>query len=381
MEGSSNNSLIDLAYLLFCRIDDTDFEYIYRGAFSQKISKNLLSLAETNVKDSADRTSLKNKIYFVMVEGLQNVTKHSDKTEDQTGKTPENGSMFAIQKNLGHYFITTGNVVKKNEENTLKPKLEQINILERDDLTLLRKEILKKGELSEKGGAGLGFIEMARKSGKKLMFDFEPVDEQASFFYFRTEIPGAEQYPMPAAFVSETQSLDDVKHLNEALEKENILISFNGRFNRENTLSLLSVIKGQMNISMTSKKVYAVMVELLQNISKHTGDIEGDKKNRGIFLLSRKEDCFILTAGNLIHNEDVDIMRDRLEFVNNMTDKELYKQYDMILLDIGSASERKTGLGFIDMRIKSTTELKYIFKNINVNNTFFVLQVSIKIND
>ncbi len=381
MEGNPNNSLIDLAYLLFCRIDDTDFEYIYRGAFSQKISKNLLALAETNVKDSADRTSLKNKIYFVMVEGLQNVTKHGDKIDEDTGKTPESGGMFAIQKNLGHYYITTGNVVKKNEENTLKPKLEQINILERDDLTLLRKEILKKGELSDKGGAGLGFIEMARKSGKKLMFDFEPVDEQASFFYFRTEIPGAENEPMPAAFVSDTQSLDDVKHLNEALEHESILISFNGRFNRENTLSLLSVIKGQMNVSMTSKKVYAVMVELLQNISKHTGDIEGDKKNRGIFLLSKKNDEFILTAGNLIHTVDVETMRDRLEFVNSMTDKELYKQYDMILLDIGSASERKTGLGFIDMRIKSTSELKYIFKNISVNNTFFVLQVSIKIND
>jgi hypothetical protein len=132
---------------------------------------------------------------------------------------------------------------------------------------------------------------------------------------------------------------------------------------------------------MTSKKVYAVMVELLQNISKHTGDIEGDKKNRGIFLLSKKNDEFILTAGNLIHTVDVETMRDRLEFVNSMTDKELYKQYDMILLDIGSASERKTGLGFIDMRIKSTSELKYIFKNISVNNTFFVLQVSIKIND
>lgn len=378
MEGNPNNPLIDLAYRLFNRIDDTDFEYIYRGNFSQKISKNLLALAETNVKDSAGRTSLKNKIYFVMVEGLQNVTKHRDKDETDIDGTPDSDGMFAIQKNLGHYYITTGNIVKKNEENTLKPKLEQINIMERDDLTLLRKEILKKGDLSDKGGAGLGFIEMARKSGKKLMFDFEPVNEQASFFYFRTEIPGNDTTEINNSFSDESKSLDDVKHLNEALDHEKILISFNGRFNRENTLSLLSVIKGQMNVSMTSKKVYAVMVELLQNISKHTSDIEGDKKNRGIFMLSKKEDTFVLTAGNLLHAEDVPKMKDRLEFINNLSDKELYNQYDMILLDIGSANERKTGLGFIDMRIKSTTGLNYIFKDINAQNTFFVLQVTIK---
>ncbi len=380
MNNIPHNNLAELAYLLFIRIKDTDFEYIYRGNFSQKISKKLLALAETNVKNTADRTSLKNKIYFVMVEGLQNVTKHRDKTEDANTQQDSDG-MFAIQKSKDHYFITTGNIVQKEEENSLRPKLEQINILEMEDLKLLRKEILKKGKLSEKGGAGLGLIEMARKSGKKLLYEFEPVNEDSSFFYFRTEISGNSSRLPTAPSITDERSIDDVKDLNEELERANVLINFNGQFNRENILSLLSVIKGQMNVTQTSKKVYSIMVEMLQNISKHTLDIEGDKKNRGVFFLSKQDDKFILTSGNFIHNEDVEMMQDKLTFVNSLTDEELYKQYDIILLDIGTANERKTGLGFLDIRIKSKNIIHYSFKPVEDNLTFFVMQTLIKITD
>ena len=51
---------------------------------------------------------------------------------------------------------------------------------------------MKQGEggagLTHKGGAGLGFVDMARKSGQKLHFDFEPIDEHFSFFSLKTII-------------------------------------------------------------------------------------------------------------------------------------------------------------------------------------------------
>ena len=50
------------------------------------------------------------------------------------------------------------------------------------------KELIKSSELSDKGGAGLGFVDIARKSGHKLEFDFEKVNEEYSFFSFKTKI-------------------------------------------------------------------------------------------------------------------------------------------------------------------------------------------------
>jgi hypothetical protein len=47
---------------------------------------------------------------------------------------------------------------------------------------------MKEGRLSEKGGAGLGFIDIARKTGNKLEFHFLPIDEESSFFLLTSSV-------------------------------------------------------------------------------------------------------------------------------------------------------------------------------------------------
>ena len=42
--------------------------------------------------------------------------------------------------------------------------------------------MLNDSELSAKGGAGLGLIEMAKKTGNRLDFDFIRLDEKYSYF-------------------------------------------------------------------------------------------------------------------------------------------------------------------------------------------------------
>ena len=43
--------------------------------------------------------------------------------------------------------------------------------------------------MSDKGGGGLGMIDIARKSGQKLDFDFQQVDEEFSFYSLNINIP------------------------------------------------------------------------------------------------------------------------------------------------------------------------------------------------
>jgi hypothetical protein len=372
MKEIPKNELINLAFDLFSRVKNSDFEYVYRGNFSQRMSKKILNLAESNVKKSVDQTSLRNRIYFIMIEGLQNVTKHGEENSDS-----ENTGLFAIQKSKDKYFVTTGNIIKKENVLILKPKLEQINLLEKDELNILHKEILISGEISEKGGAGLGLIEMARKSGNRLLYDFKQIDAEETFFYFRTEIPNQTQNQTNIPSINDQRSIEDIKNLHESLDKENILVNFNGQFNRENILSLLSIIRGDMNTTQSSKKVYNVMVEMLQNISKHTNTIEEEKRNRGIFLLSKKENEFILTSGNYIAAEQTENLTQKLNFVNALNNQELHQHYDKILLESDTATEVKTGLGLTDIRIKSEKQLSYKISDIDQKLNFFTLQTSI----
>jgi len=48
--------------------------------------------------------------------------------------------------------------------------------------------VLNNGEMSDKGGGGLGMIDIARKTGEKLNYNFMPVDDSYSFFSLNIKI-------------------------------------------------------------------------------------------------------------------------------------------------------------------------------------------------
>ncbi len=80
--------------------------------------------------------------------------------------------------------------VSEAQARELKDKLDQINSLDKDGLKTLYKDIIKSGSgLTDKGGAGLGFVDMARKSGQKLEYGFESLGDGHSFFSLKTTVP------------------------------------------------------------------------------------------------------------------------------------------------------------------------------------------------
>lgn len=160
---------------------------VYEGEFTQEITKSVLSMAERNMDSFGEESNVKRKVFNVMVECLQNICKHSENYEDSSiGK---NNAIFMIGKHEKEYFITSGNAIPNSKVANLAAKLETINALDKEGLKSLYKDIIKNGSLSDKGGAGLGFVDMARKSGQKLRFDFEPINEELTFFSLKTTIP------------------------------------------------------------------------------------------------------------------------------------------------------------------------------------------------
>ena len=160
---------------------------VYEGEFTQEITKSVLSMAERNMDSMGEESNIKRKVFNVMVECLQNICKHADEYDPDTQMT--NKAIFMIGKHEDEYVITTGNPILKQKVGSLHSKLEQINSLDKEGLKALYKDIIKNGDLSDKGGAGLGFVDMARKSGQKLEFDFQPMTDQWSFFSLKTTIP------------------------------------------------------------------------------------------------------------------------------------------------------------------------------------------------
>jgi hypothetical protein len=160
---------------------------VYEGEFTQEITKSVLAMAERNMDSIGEGSSIKRKVFNVMVECLQNIVKHAESTEMEEGR--KYNAIFMVGKRTDNYVVVSGNPCNKQDEENLRVRLEEINGLDKDGLKQLYKEIIKNTQLSDKGGAGLGFVDMARKSGQKLDYDFIPMDDHYAFFTLRTVIP------------------------------------------------------------------------------------------------------------------------------------------------------------------------------------------------
>jgi hypothetical protein len=160
---------------------------VYQGDFTQETTKSILAMAERNIDSSGEDASIKRKVFNVIVESLQNIVKHSDELID--GSTHSHAAIFLIGRKSNRYTIMAGNPIRKSNVSALEEKLVHINSLDKDGLKDLYKEIIKNTTISEKGGAGLGFVDMARKSGEKIEFEFPEMSPDYCFFCLKVNVP------------------------------------------------------------------------------------------------------------------------------------------------------------------------------------------------
>ena len=161
---------------------------VYEGDFTQETTKSILSMAERNLDSSGEDSGIKRKVFNVMVEALQNIVKHSSEQGLQAGSLISKSAIFLISKDDKKYCVMTGNPIGRDHVAKLTQNLNDLNAKDKEGLKELYKDIIKNTQISEKGGAGLGFVDMARKSGEKLEFTFEKMDDHHDFFCLKVNI-------------------------------------------------------------------------------------------------------------------------------------------------------------------------------------------------
>lgn len=153
---------------------------MYEGEFSQEITKSFLSMTETNFQTSNVNEMVIKKVYNIMMEVLQNICKHEFKyTPDQQDKS---ASLFIISENEDTYQIITGNAIQKKVTSIITEKIDKVNSLNQDELKQFYKEARLNSTISEVGGAGLGFIDISRKSGNQISYHFSPINNDLYYF-------------------------------------------------------------------------------------------------------------------------------------------------------------------------------------------------------
>ena len=128
-------------------------------------------------------SNLKKKVFSILIETLENVAKYSPGREEEE----KFGMPVAMLRLIGqYYYVTTGNLILKDKAEALKEKLDTINSCDRESLKDLFREAIMKQNLESDSTGNLGLIEMARKSGNKLEYLFEEVND--TYLYYTLTI-------------------------------------------------------------------------------------------------------------------------------------------------------------------------------------------------
>lgn len=189
----------------------------YTGPVNHRIIDHLLRDLK-NSKDyiHLDKTTAK-RVYTIIVEILENISRHSIKKTSSEIKTQP---FISAEKSSDKIIIKAGNPVSDEITEKLTAIIELVNYIDNHELSGLYEDKISRQSTQNGDGAGLGFILMKLKSGNKIDFSFSPVNRNISVFKIQITV---NKYIMRKLYIERSASSPKV-----VLDPENNFFEISG---------------------------------------------------------------------------------------------------------------------------------------------------------
>jgi hypothetical protein len=368
---------MDLTRRIRNRLSDEHLMFAYRGQVTDENSVLLLTLLEKEMEFSEFSQQGRKRLFMFVLENLQNISRHS------TTPVHEMTSLVVYSKTADGYTVMTGNTIKKDDVKALNKSLKKINSLENEQIREVYRTMLQDSNIGHKGGAGLGLIEMARKTGNKLDYDFLPIDNNYSYFILsKTVDAGGKGVHRPGARAAFNSSR--VAHLEKMMNSNKIYFIWAGPLTHDIGKELLSFSEKTMMEADVEhnlhKRVFAALIELLQNVAQHSpGFMPEQQYGIPVAMIRKTQKSYIITSGNLIRKGDIDQLKKKLDMVNRC-DEEGLKGLLRTALAGQDMKQVSTGyMGLLEMARRSGNKLDYKFEEVNDEYSYYILTVRVKV--
>jgi hypothetical protein len=350
--------------------------FVYRGVVTTENSVPLLMLLEKEMENSEFGFVGRKRLFMFVLESLQNVTRHS------TQSLHADMSLVVYSKSGNGYTVTTGNVLPTSGIKDLRLRLDEINNLDAKEIRNVYRQMLSTSEFSSKGGAGLGLIEMAKKTGNKLDYDFVELDNEYSYFILSKTVDsggvgshfGTNEKPFHGKSVSQLERL---------MAENNVYLIWSGHISPDVGKEVLSFTETKLAEddveSNLKKRVFSILVEILENVAKYSPGREPEEEfGMPVAMIRLIDKVFSLTTGNLILNEKVEHLKEKLDTINEYDKIGLKELFRKSLSGQTITSDSTGNMGLIDMARKSGSKLVYKFEKINDTYSYYTLTVKVE---
>lgn len=178
----------------------------------------------------------------------------------------------------------------------------------------------------------------------------------------------------------------DILKLRKNLNKYGVIMSFTGPFSQGIIEEIGDALRNYLETKSNSRgeifKVFSVFIEQTQNIKNyayqfHDEDIQEEILLSGVLNIGMKDDKYFVSSGNLVKNEDVEELRERLEKIKSYDKKELANRYREILRSNKGNENGGAGLGLFEMARKASESIVFSFEEAEEGYNFFTLTINI----
>lgn len=359
------------------KLSDEHLMFAYRGEVTGDNSVGLLTLLEKEMEYSDFSHLGRKRLFMFVLENLQNITRHGASGREEIT------SLVVYNKTADGYTVSTGNALKKSEVKGLKSNLEKINSLDPDKIREVYRTMLQDSSIGRKGGAGLGLMEMARKTGNKLDYEFIPIDDKYSYFILSKTVDAGGRGLTEPGDTRGTFDTGKVAQLERMMKANSIFFIWAGPMTHAISKELLNFSETTMREAEVEqnhhKRVFATLIELLQNVAQHSPGFEAEKKyGIPLAMIRQTHASFIITSGNLIRKDEAGLLIQKLDMVNRYDEEGLKKLLKVALMG-QDMSEVSTGyMGLLEMARRSGGRLTYKFDDVNEDYSYYTITVRVR---
>ena len=164
----------------------------YKGQLEFDTIGDLIHQLKDRVRDHQVKYVVYKKILMVMIESLENIIRYREHFANNDFILLNYPPEFTISLSKNLFIIESANAIRNQDAGELESKLSQLKKLDKKEIKELYRSTITNGQFSEKGGAGLGIIEMAKITDRRIEYAFQPIDEFYSFFLLQLVVKRGE---------------------------------------------------------------------------------------------------------------------------------------------------------------------------------------------
>ncbi len=310
--------------------------FLYSGRFHDEHTARLITLSEEVLAGLGDSQKLRGKLAFVMVEAYQNIVRHRFVVKEE-GPLDRGRSLFLLRGIDDGFAVQTVNRMDAGEADALGALMQD---LERLDATELKERFLsglKATTRSERGGAGLGLIEMARRSGQPLLHGLDPLDDRSCRFALCVLLGKAE-------LASLEPWRKELLEVHRIVVENDILVVQHGLPSAGAQEGVLRIVDHDIDDHPESVGVrsvaYLAALEWLEGA--------GGSGPRGTVLLAAAKNKYEIAISAVLSPAAVEEERQAVERLNGMDAQQRREHYRALLLQ-HTKGARTPALGLADL--------------------------------